>query len=97
MTGQPWLQPWDLRGAHSEPALLILIIMAAAQRRRDAMGMALAQASYTGNVLDMCRLINQGADVDYVFKFMHEGAEDSVTPLTRAAFEGHADAVTHSL
>jgi ankyrin repeat protein len=27
-----------------------------------------------------------------VFKFMCEGAEDSVTPLTRAAFKGHADA-----
>ena len=57
------------------------------------MGIALIGASEAGNVLVMCRLINQGADVDYVFKFMHEGAEDSVMPLTQAAFKGHADAV----
>jgi hypothetical protein len=39
--------------------------MAAAQRRRDGMGHALVGASYAGNFLEMCRLINQGADVDY--------------------------------
>jgi hypothetical protein len=53
--------------------------MAAAERRRDEMGGALVDASENGNVLVMCRLINQGVDVDYVFKRMHQGAEVSVT------------------
>jgi len=57
------------------------------------MGKALVVASKNGNVLDMCRLINQGADVDYVLKWMVEGVENSGTPLTQAAIKGHADAV----
>jgi ankyrin repeat protein len=67
--------------------------MAAAQRRRDLTGKALVEASQAGNILDMCRLINQGADVDYVLKWMDEGGERSITPLTWAAGLGHADAV----
>jgi ankyrin repeat protein len=67
--------------------------MTAAQWRRDGMDRALVDASQDGNILDMCRLINQGADVDYVLKFMHEGVEKSETLLTQAAFMGHADAV----
>jgi ankyrin repeat protein len=74
-------------------ALLILIIMAAAQWRRDGMDRALDTASQAGNILDMCRLINQGADVYYVLKFMHEGVEKSGSPLNQAALMGHADAV----
>ena len=57
------------------------------------MGKALIWASNAGNILDICRLINQGADVDYVVKAMHEGEEMSVTPLTQAALKDHADAV----
>ena len=38
--------------------------------RRAEMGKALVVASKNGNVLDMCRLINQGADVDYVLKWI---------------------------
>jgi ankyrin repeat protein len=73
--------------------LLILIIMEASKRRWNEMGKALIGASEDGNVVVMCRFINQSADVDYVLKFMREGAEDSVTPLTQAALAGHADAV----
>jgi ankyrin repeat protein len=86
-------QPWGLRGAHSGPVLLILIITAATQSKRDEMGVALVKASQAGNILDMCRLINQGADVNYIRKIMHEGVEMSKTPLTQAAVMGHADAV----
>jgi ankyrin repeat protein len=39
----------------------------------------------------LCRFINQGADVDYICKIMHEGKE---TPLTQAAGMGHADALS---
>jgi ankyrin repeat protein len=68
-----------------------LIIIAAAQRRRDEMGKALLLASVAGNILDVCRLINRGADVDYVV--MVEGVDRTGTPLTEAADMGHADAV----
>jgi hypothetical protein len=54
--------------------------MAAASRRRDEMGGALIIASEDGNILDMCRLINQGADVDYVLNWMVEWDERSITP-----------------
>ena len=57
------------------------------------MGVALVRASQAGNVMDMCRLINQGADVNYIRKIMHEGKERGMTPLTRAAVMGHVDAV----
>ena len=57
------------------------------------MGKALLLASDAGNVLDMCRLINQGADVDHVMKWMVEGVENSGTPLIQAAGFSHADAV----
>jgi ankyrin repeat protein len=67
--------------------------MAEAQRRTDELGKALIGASQDGNVLDICRLINQGADVEYVFKFIHEGLERSITPLILAAGLGHADTV----
>jgi ankyrin repeat protein len=74
--------------------LLILIIIAATQRRRDEMGEALVEASQDGIVLDMSRLIDRGADVDHVLKVMMYGEEEgSITPLTQAALMGHADAV----
>jgi hypothetical protein len=57
--------------------------MAASQRRKDELGEALVMASENGNVLDMCRLINQGADVEYVVKAMQGGVEISMTPLTQ--------------
>jgi hypothetical protein len=67
------LTMWDLTGAHSGPVLLFLFYMAAAHTRRDELGMALVNASEAGDVLHMCRLINQGADVDYVLKWMVDG------------------------
>ena len=56
------------------------------------MGKALVMASQDGNVMNMCRLINQGADVDHVHRWMHEGLERSATPLIQATLDGHADA-----
>ena len=38
-------------------------------------------------------ILTQGAYVNYVYRFMHEGKEKSTTPLIRAAMNGYADAV----
>ena len=58
------------------------------------MGMALVFASADNKIIDICRLLAQGADIDYVHRQMHEGEEMSTTPPIMAAFRGHADAVS---
>ena len=57
------------------------------------MGVALVRASQRNMIIDMCRLLTQGADVNYVHRWMHEGREESATLFTQAAVNGHADAV----
>ena len=44
-------------------------------------------------IIDICRLLTQGADVNYVDRWMHQGEEKSTTLLIEAALDGHADAV----
>ena len=46
------------------------------------------------NVNEARRLINRGADVNYVHRFVQEGMEMSITALGNAAFGGHANVVT---
>ena len=65
----------------------------AAARRAEELGRALLVASGDNKIIDICRLLTQGADVNYVHRFMHEGRELSTTPLIEAASKGHADAV----
>ena len=57
------------------------------------MKMALIAASQDNQIIDICRLLTQGADVNYVLRWMNEGEEISTTPLSSAALSGHADAV----
>jgi hypothetical protein len=56
------------------------------QMSGNEVGVALIGASQDGNILDMCRLINQGADVDYIRKIMHEGKERGMTPLRQLSW-----------
>ena len=65
----------------------------AASRREAEMGEALVIASQDNKIIDICRLLTMGADVNYVDRWMQEGEEISTTPLIRAALCGHADAV----
>jgi ankyrin repeat protein len=44
-------------------------------------------------IIEICRLLSQGADINYVLRWMDEGKEVSTTPLIQAALNGHADAV----
>jgi ankyrin repeat protein len=79
-----------------------------AARRASELGVALVLASERNMIIDMCGLLSQGADVNYVavrvlmsrgadvnyvHRYMHEGKEISTTPLIQAAVNGHADAV----
>ena len=57
------------------------------------MGKALVIASRNNQLIDICRLLTQGADVNYVARQMQEGEERTTTPLNQAALNGHADAV----
>ena len=66
----------------------------AAARRAAELGVALVIASRDNQIIDICRLLTQGADVNYMHRFMHEGQEMSTTPLIMAALKGHADAVS---
>ena len=65
----------------------------ASARRAAEMGEALVIASQDNKIIDICRLLTMGADVNYVDRWMQEGEEISTTPLIRAALCGHADAV----
>jgi hypothetical protein len=65
----------------------------AAARRASELGEALVCASEHNMIIDLCRLLSQGADINYVARQMHEGEEICITPLMLAAFRGHADAV----
>ena len=65
----------------------------AAARRAAEMGKALIVASQDNKIIDICRLLTMGADVNYVHILMHKGQERSTTPLIQAALYGHADAV----
>ena len=56
--------------------------MAAARRARE---LGEAHVKVQGNVNEDRRLINRGADVNYVVRWMHEGVEKSMTPLNQAA------------
>jgi ankyrin repeat protein len=62
-------------------------------RRASELGSALCKASFDNKIVDICRLVSQGADLNYVHRCMHEGKEISITPLSTAAVCGHADAV----
>ena len=64
-----------------------------AARRASELGEALVCAIEHNMIIDICRLLSQGADVNYVQRWMDEGKEMSTTPLIEAAFNGHADAV----
>jgi ankyrin repeat protein len=64
-----------------------------AARRASELGVALVLASERNMIIDICRLLSQGADVNYVARKTHAGKEQSTTPLIRAAFKGHADAM----
>ena len=65
----------------------------AVARRAAELGVALVIASQGNQIIEICSLLTQGADVNYVHRFMHEGEENSTTPLIQAALNGHADAV----
>ena len=65
----------------------------AAARSASELGEALVYASRDNMIVDICRLLTQGADVNYVHRWMHEGKEVSTTPLIQAALNGHADAI----
>ena len=60
--------------------------------RDSELGKALVVASGGNKIIDICRLLTEGADVNYVHRWVHEGEEKSTTPLIRTAFGGHADA-----
>jgi ankyrin repeat protein len=64
-----------------------------AARKARELGVALSYASRDNMIIDICRLLSQGEDVNCVQRWMHEGKEMSTTPLIEAAFRGHADAV----
>jgi hypothetical protein len=59
--------------------------MAAASRARE-LGEALVLVE--GNANEARRLINRGADVNYVGRRIDEGVERSITPLIQAAVLG---------
>ena len=64
-----------------------------ADGRASELGEALVSASQGNMIIDICGLLTEGADVNYVSRWMREGKEMSTTPLIRAAFKGYADAV----
>ena len=61
---------------------------------RKARGLGVALIKVEGNANEARRLINRGADVKYVYRFIHEGVERSKTPLIEAAALGHANVVS---
>jgi len=65
----------------------------AATGKAKEMGRALVIASGGNQIINICRLVSQGADVNYEHRSMDEGAEKSMTPLIIAAGKGHAGAV----
>ena len=65
--------------------------MAAAMRASE-LGKALVVASRDNMIVEICRLLTLGADVNFKLRWMHEGKELSTTPLIEAALKGHADA-----
>ena len=66
----------------------------AAARSASELGEALVYASRDNMIVDICRLLTQGADVNYVHRWMHEGEEArSTTPLNQATGMGHVDAI----
>ena len=65
-------------------------------RRASAaeLGEALIHASERNMIVEICRLLTAGADVNYVaIKTMSGGKQMSTTALIQAAWNGHADAV----
>jgi ankyrin repeat protein len=64
-----------------------------ADMRASELGVALCEASGQNMIIDVCRLLTEGADVNYVARQMHGGEEINFTPMNLAAAEGHADAV----
>jgi ankyrin repeat protein len=64
-----------------------------AARRASELGEALVCASGRNMIIDICRLLSQGADVNYVQRYTDEGEEWSTTPLIAAALNSHVDAV----
>jgi hypothetical protein len=57
----------------------------------EELGWALVKASERNMIIEILRLLSQGADVNCMARWMHEGEEKSTTPLIAAALKGHAD------
>ena len=65
--------------------------MAAARKARE-LGEALIMVK--GNASEARKLIEKGADLNYVYKLVCDGEEESTTPLNEAALGGHANVVS---
>lgn len=65
--------------------------MVSAAKRASQLGMELVCASQ-GEIVEICRLLNAGADVNYVHVYRQGGQEFSTTPLLQAVAFGFADA-----
>ena len=56
-------------------------------RRALELGVALIMASLDNRIIDICRLLYQGAGVNYADRWMDEGEEKSAVPLIQAAWK----------
>ena len=63
-----------------------------AVKRASELGEALVVASENNMIVEICRLLTRGADVNYVHRYTYRGKKKQTTALTQAAGNGHADA-----